>query len=512
MSRLTTEVPAGRDSTSRRAAWTVAVPLGLACVLILPLAIRNPMASTDEAWYASISRDIVDSGDWLTLHYNGEPWWEKPPLAIWGTAVAFQCLGVWELPARLVSVLSGLGAVAMVYAFMRRRGGAAAGMLAGFILLTAQDFLRFSAKGQLDVPLALLLSLQLILFWWGRERPSLLLLSGVCMGLAVATKNQAGLLGAGVAAVYMLAARDFGVLRRPQFYAGAALAAAVGLSWHVYQYAAYGNAFLEAFLDSNCSSAWTEWDRSTAFNHLKYLLERHNVLVAFASVGLVWAGWRYVKHRDRLALFLAVWVAGMLGACLAWPRPQYWYLLPMYPGVALLSAGAICRTGLWRRCQWAVLSAVAAWAVVFQITYHCPPPKEVELWAARRMAGDIQAAVPSSQPVHLLVRPTPAGDVKEIHHPAARFYFNRKILYAAPEELRRMVARGRPVFAAGHVDVLEEFYAPHVAGARIETLARDGCYRCWQIEPAADPKESAFPRPKWRHERPAGPGDPEARL
>ena len=43
------------------------------------------LAAWDEAIYAQVAKEMVRSGDWLTLHWGNQPWFEKPPLFMWIT-------------------------------------------------------------------------------------------------------------------------------------------------------------------------------------------------------------------------------------------------------------------------------------------------------------------------------------------------------------------------------------------------------------------------------------------
>lgn len=68
-----------------------------------------PLTDKTESRYAEISREMVVTGNWITPQLNpGEPFWGKPPLAFWLTAVIFKCFGVNEFTARLSSFLLAL--------------------------------------------------------------------------------------------------------------------------------------------------------------------------------------------------------------------------------------------------------------------------------------------------------------------------------------------------------------------------------------------------------------------
>jgi uncharacterized pyridoxal phosphate-dependent enzyme len=54
----------------------------------------------DEAIYSAVSKEIVTSGEWLTLHFHHRVWFEKPPLLMWLTAAFYRVLGVSEFWSR----------------------------------------------------------------------------------------------------------------------------------------------------------------------------------------------------------------------------------------------------------------------------------------------------------------------------------------------------------------------------------------------------------------------------
>ena len=50
---------------------------------------RSAISDSDEAFYAEAAREMVESGDWLTPHYNYEDRFQKPILYYWLAAAAF---------------------------------------------------------------------------------------------------------------------------------------------------------------------------------------------------------------------------------------------------------------------------------------------------------------------------------------------------------------------------------------------------------------------------------------
>ena len=80
---------------------------------------RQAITDADEAFYAEASREMVESGDWLTPQFNYQHRWEKPVLYYWLTAATYLATGPNEFAARLWSALSGVGLVLLAWAIAR---------------------------------------------------------------------------------------------------------------------------------------------------------------------------------------------------------------------------------------------------------------------------------------------------------------------------------------------------------------------------------------------------------
>jgi 4-amino-4-deoxy-L-arabinose transferase-like glycosyltransferase len=127
----------------------------LSCVTFFLGLGRPAISDSDEAFYAEASREMVESRDWLTPHFNYEDRWQKPVLYYWLTAAAYLAGGVNEFTARWWSALSGVGLVLLTWAAARRmtmRGDAA--WLAGAIVATCYGCFAMARLALPDLPLA----------------------------------------------------------------------------------------------------------------------------------------------------------------------------------------------------------------------------------------------------------------------------------------------------------------------------------------------------------------------
>ena len=85
--------------------------LFLVAVLLLRLISMGayPLMDTTEARYAEMSRKMLETGHWLVPQFDyGIPFWGKPPLSFWATAVTMKLGGINEWSARLAPFLASL--------------------------------------------------------------------------------------------------------------------------------------------------------------------------------------------------------------------------------------------------------------------------------------------------------------------------------------------------------------------------------------------------------------------
>ena len=126
---------------SGRARWAAGLLLGLIAVLLLLPNLSYPLIDPDESRYAEISREMLESGDFIVPTRFGKPYLDKPPLLYWLTAASFQLFGVSESSARLVPALAALLTIIVTYTLGSRLLGHAAAWLGVLSLLCCFGFL-----------------------------------------------------------------------------------------------------------------------------------------------------------------------------------------------------------------------------------------------------------------------------------------------------------------------------------------------------------------------------------
>jgi 4-amino-4-deoxy-L-arabinose transferase-like glycosyltransferase len=150
-----------------------------------------PLMDTTEARYAEIGRKMVELGDWVTPWNDyGSPFWGKPPLSFWLTAMSFKLFGVNEFVARLPHFFCGLLIGLLVWWLARLRARRVATVA---IAVLSGSVLFFVSAGAVmtDAALTLGTALAMVGFWMAlsdsseatRRRHGWLLFVGIALGL-----------------------------------------------------------------------------------------------------------------------------------------------------------------------------------------------------------------------------------------------------------------------------------------------------------------------------------------
>jgi 4-amino-4-deoxy-L-arabinose transferase-like glycosyltransferase len=202
---------------------------------------ERPLANPDEGRYSEISREMAQSGDWITPRLNGIKYFEKPPLQYWASALSFKLFGENEYTARLYVALAGFATIALVGFAARRlwdRDMALASMIA---LACSPYFMALGGIVTLDMGLTLWTTATLLCYLGAehaRDRPATqrrwMLFAWASMALAVLSKGLVGIVFAGAAVLFVtVLTRDWRALRRLRLIPGLAVFFAIAAPWFI---------------------------------------------------------------------------------------------------------------------------------------------------------------------------------------------------------------------------------------------------------------------------------------
>jgi 4-amino-4-deoxy-L-arabinose transferase len=165
-------------------------------VYIAPLGVR-PLISQDETRYAEISREMIETGDWVVPRLNGVRYFEKPVLGYWLTAASIMVFGENAFAVRFPSALA-VGMTAMMLVFMIRRfsGDRQAAFYAASVFLTTMLVFSVGTFCVLDSMFSAFVTAGMTSFFYAysagaetRKKILYLLIFGVFAGVAFLTKG-----------------------------------------------------------------------------------------------------------------------------------------------------------------------------------------------------------------------------------------------------------------------------------------------------------------------------------
>lgn len=180
-------------------------------VLYIPFLGGVHLFDWDEINFAESAREMIMSGDYLSVQIDFKPFWEKPPLFIWMQVLSMKIFGINEFAARFPNAVCGIATLLLLFNTGKKLVSEKFGMI--WSILYGVSFLPFLyfKSGIIDpwFNLFIFLGIYSFLMFYNRKNHEhgwvFLLLSALFTGLSVLTKGPVGLLIFGlVAAVYIL--------------------------------------------------------------------------------------------------------------------------------------------------------------------------------------------------------------------------------------------------------------------------------------------------------------------
>ncbi|KLV04189.1 glycosyltransferase [Photobacterium aquae] len=147
-----------------------------------------PLMDTTEARYGEMARIMYETGNWITpmFDYN-VPFWGKPPLFAWLSAMGFEVLGVNEFAARVPHLMVGVLILYLVWYAAKRTLGESMAWLATGVLATTTAFIVIVGAVMTDTALTLAVSLSMVSFWLNWQNKSswhgYLFFTGLAIGM-----------------------------------------------------------------------------------------------------------------------------------------------------------------------------------------------------------------------------------------------------------------------------------------------------------------------------------------
>jgi 4-amino-4-deoxy-L-arabinose transferase-like glycosyltransferase len=350
--------------------------LVISLMLFLPGFFQIPAVDRDEAYFAQATKQMIETGDYVDIRYQDDVRYRKPVGIYWLQAAVVkmaEALGdtnarttIWLY--RVPSLIGAVGAVLATYwcalAFVSRRGSVlAAMMLAASTLLGVEARL---AKTDAMLLFTIVLAMGVLARAYltpheaGNERLGWKLpaIFWTALAIGILIKGPLNLMIVGLAALTLsILERSARWLVALRPLAGIAWLLLIVLPWFMAIYARVGSAFLVGALGHDmlgkiAGAQETHGAPPGLYLLLFFATFYPGSILAGLAAPAVWA-----VRREPAAKFLLAWLvpSWIVFELVVTKLPHY--VLPLYPAIAILIAGAVESKVLSRR-SWLVRGAV----------------------------------------------------------------------------------------------------------------------------------------------------------
>lgn len=301
----------------------------------------------DEGRSGVIAKEMVASGNWVTLTQNGVPYYDKPALYFWLVALGLKLFGLSEFAVRLPSAVASSLTVGAVYLWGSLSGGWKRGLWGGLVLVTSMEFVALGRFGNTDMVFTFFFTAALLYFLgWKEQGKGWIWPFYLFLALAALTKGPVGvLLPFLIVGIVLAFTREWTLMRRMHLLQGMGILVLVAGSW--YLLAAYRDPeYIKTFL----------WDQ----NVMRYFITepgiKHPEPIYYLFLVLLggFLPWIFLlppvshylmerrgEEEGEERLFLVVWVATTLIFFSLARNKLGTYILPTFPPLALLTGDVL---------------------------------------------------------------------------------------------------------------------------------------------------------------------------
>lgn len=148
---------------SKKRPFIIVAVLALIVLRLLLLG-TIPLFDKTEARYGEIARIMVETKEWIMPQIDyGVPFWAKPPLSTWLSAISISVFGVNEFAARFPSFLLNILLILILGKYFAK--DKKEGFLLAFILLTIPEFYLHTGVVSTDTAFCFSATLVMLSFW-----------------------------------------------------------------------------------------------------------------------------------------------------------------------------------------------------------------------------------------------------------------------------------------------------------------------------------------------------------
>jgi len=295
----------------------------------------SALENWDEAWYADVTRHMMQSKEFFVLYWNKIIFLDKPPLYMWFSTVISQIFGLSEFSMRFTSALSGFITIIIVVLYSYSNFGLIPALISFSTLAFNNLFIWRARSGNLDS----LLTLFFVLFYFliVSKKKNKYLLIGLILGLIYLTKLTVVVLPLLTFILAELIYENKQIFSNIPNYLKLLFVFIITAGiWIWVGTSKIGPSFYQYFIfnaDQGVSKIALSNFKMDYINYAYYSLQRRFFWLAL--IGLVVA---LIKLKEKRYFVQIVFSLGLLIQLSMTVKDNNWYLLPAMPFWSMLAA------------------------------------------------------------------------------------------------------------------------------------------------------------------------------
>jgi 4-amino-4-deoxy-L-arabinose transferase-like glycosyltransferase len=194
-----------------------------ACLICVIGMLGIPLIDIDAAQYASMSREMASTGNYLQLYDLGKDYLDKPPLLFWLSSISIQLFGVHDWAYRLPSILCLGLALWSVYRFTLLYYNELTAQFSVLVLASSQAFILMAHDVRCDTMLMglVMFSIWQLAAWYQGNAWKHFVMAFIGIGLGMLTKGPIAIVVPGVSfAIHFLLQRNWKQFFRWEYIIG----------------------------------------------------------------------------------------------------------------------------------------------------------------------------------------------------------------------------------------------------------------------------------------------------
>ncbi|ACI21667.1 ArnT family glycosyltransferase [Thermodesulfovibrio yellowstonii] len=289
----------------------------------------------DEAVFAEATKEMLQSGNWITPTYNDEPRYDKPILFYWLMSLSYKIFGINEFSARFPSALAGFILCLSIFIFLnilnRKREAIYVVLCFAFSLY----YLVYTHAAVTDMALALFISLSLFSFYLAIYKNQKYIYGFyIFSALAFLTKGLIGIVFPfSIAGIYIIFMEGINGIKRIFNFKAFIVFLLISLPWYVTQIAINGQDFIQQFFIKHHFMRYTgviSGHKGPFYYFIPVLIIGLFPWISFLSQGL-----RNIR-KDNLRFFSLIWFSFILIFFSFSTTKLPNYILPAIPAVSII--------------------------------------------------------------------------------------------------------------------------------------------------------------------------------